>query len=332
MDFKQLGEFALIDLIKVDAIHNKDNVVIGIGDDAAALIPAPHQLQLVTTDMLVEMVHFDLSTTSAWQLGYKSIAVNLSDIAAMGGKPTHVVISIALPSYLSVDFVVSLYEGMKEICHEFGVNIVGGDTVASPNGLVINVTAMGEVDPKNLQRRSGASVGDLVVVTGALGDSGCGLELLQQGTWTEHEFFQPLVLRHVTPRPQVAAGAMLASFGSTSMNDISDGLASEVNEIAAASQVGIRIYAKMIPLSAEVCAAAGALGKDGLEYALYGGEDYQLVFTIPSQQLSLISQADLGIKLTVIGEVIEQRHGVLLVDEEGVELQLEPKGYDHFRQ
>jgi thiamine-monophosphate kinase len=330
MEIKQLGEFALIDLIKVGTIHNKENVVIGIGDDAAALIPAPHQLQLITTDMLVEMVHFDLSTTSAWQLGYKSIAVNLSDIAAMGGKPTHVVISIALPSYLSVDFVVSLYEGMKEICHEFGINIIGGDTVSSPNGLVINVTAMGEVDPKKLQRRSGAGVGELLVVTGTLGDSGCGLELLQQGKWTEHEFFQPLVTRHVTPRPQVTAGAMLASFGSTSMNDISDGLASEANEIARASHVGMRIYAKKIPLSSEVRAAALALGKDGLGYALYGGEDYQLAFTISPQQFSLLSQANLGIGLTVIGEVIEERHGVLLVDEDGTESLLEPKGYNHF--
>ena len=172
MQFKQLGEFALIDLIKQDTINNADSVMIGIGDDAAVLKPTDGNLQLVTTDMLVEKVHFDLSTSSAWQLGYKAIAVNLSDIAAMGGVPRQVVIAIALPQHLSVDFLVSLYDGIKEICREFGVNIVGGDTVSSPQGLVINVTALGEVEPDKLQRRSGASVGELVVVTGTLGDSG----------------------------------------------------------------------------------------------------------------------------------------------------------------
>jgi len=331
MELSQLGEFALIDLIKKDTICNKKNLVIGIGDDAAAFIPAPHQLQLITTDMLVENVHFDLRTTSARHLGYKSIAVNLSDIAAMGGLPTHVVISIALPKDLSVDFVIALYEGMKEICYEFGVNIVGGDTVSSPHGLVINVTAIGEVEPEKLQRRSGASVGELIVVTGTLGDSGCGLDLLLQGTWKDYDFYQPLVTRHVTPKPQVKAGSLLASYGATSMNDISDGLASEANEIARASKVGMIIYEKEIPLSPEVNSAALKLGKAGAHYALYGGEDYQLLFTILPEKFNLLSQAELGLTLTVIGEVKEQSHGVLLAAEDGTASLLEPKGYNHFR-
>ncbi len=330
MELKQLGEFALIDLIKRDTINNKKNVVVGIGDDAAAFIPAPHQLQLVTTDMLVEKVHFDLCTTSARQLGYKSIAVNLSDIAAMGGVPRHVVVSIALPSYLDVDFVVSLYEGMKEICHEFGVNIIGGDTVSSPHGLVINVTAMGEVEPEKMQRRSGASVGELLVVTGTLGNSGCGLDLLLRGKWEEYDFFQPLVTKHLVPKPQIRAGTMLASLGATSMNDISDGLASEANEIARASNVGMRIYRDKIPLSPEVRSAAFALGKEGIDYALYGGEDYQLVFTILPKDFESLFQADIGIDITVIGEVIEQSQGVQLVAKDGTASLLEPKGYNHF--
>lgn len=330
MELKQLGEFALIDLIKRDTINNKKNIAIGIGDDAAAFIPAPHQLQLVTTDMLVEKVHFDLCTTSARQLGYKSIAVNLSDIAAMGGVPRHVVVSIALPSYLDVDFVVSLYEGMKEICHEFGVNIVGGDTVSSPHGLVINVTAMGEVESEKVQRRSGASVGELLVVTGTLGNSGCGLDLLLQGKWEEYDFFQPLVTKHLVPKPQIRAGTMLASLGATSMNDISDGLASEANEIATASNVGMRIYRDKIPLSPEVRSAAFALGKEGVDYALYGGEDYQLVFTILPKDFESLSQADIGIDITVIGEVIEQSQGVQLVAKDGTTSLLKAKGYNHF--
>jgi thiamine-monophosphate kinase len=331
MELAQLGEFALIDLIKKDTIYNKKNVVLGIGDDAAVLIPTPHRLQLITTDMLVENVHFDLHTSSARQLGYKSIAVNVSDIAAMGGLPKHVVISIALPKNLSVDFVLSLYEGMKEICHEFGVNIVGGDTVASPQGLVINVTVMGEVEPEKLQRRSGASAGELIVVTGTLGDSGCGLDLLLQGVWKDYDFYQPLVMRHLTPKPQVKAGSQLASYGATSMNDISDGLASEANEIARASKVGMMIYEEKIPLSPEVNAAALKLGKTGAHYALYGGEDYQLLFTISPEKFTLLSEANLGLTLTVIGEVKEYNHGVILAAEDGTISLLEPKGYNHFR-
>jgi thiamine-monophosphate kinase len=331
MELTQLGEFALIDLIKKDTIYDKKNVVLGIGDDAAVFIPTPQQLQLITTDMLVESVHFDLRTSSARQLGYKSIAVNLSDIAAMGGLPKHVVISIALPKDLSVDFVLDLYEGMKEICHEFGVNIVGGDTVSSPRGLVINVTAMGEVEPEKLQRRSGASDGELIVVTGTLGDSGCGLDLLLQRGWEDYDFYQPLLTRHLTPKPQVKAGSLLAFYGTTSMNDISDGLASEANEIARASKVGMIIYKEKIPLSPEVNAAALKLGKAGVHYALYGGEDYQLLFTISPEKFKLLLKADPGLKLTVIGEVREHSHGVLLAAEDGTTSLLEPKGYNHFR-
>jgi thiamine-monophosphate kinase len=331
MELTQLGEFALIDLIKKDTVYNKENVVLGIGDDAAVLIPNPQQLQLITTDMLVENVHFDLRTSSARQLGYKAIAVNVSDIAAMGGLPKHVVISIALPKNLSVGFVLGLYEGMKEICQDFGVNIVGGDTVASPQGLVINVTVIGEVEPERLQRRSGANAGELIVVTGTLGDSGCGLDLLSQGVWEDYAFYQPLVMRHLTPMPQVKVGFRLASYGATSMNDISDGLASEANEIARASKVGMIIYEERIPLSPEVDAAALKLGKAGVHYALYGGEDYQLLFTISPEKFEKISQADLGVTLTVIGEVREERHGVLLAAKDGTTSLLEPKGYNHFR-
>ncbi|MBP2625765.1 MAG: thiamine-monophosphate kinase [Firmicutes bacterium] len=330
MQLEQLGEFALIDLIKRDTINKADSVMIGIGDDAAVLKSTPGRLQLVTTDMLVEKVHFDLSTSSAWQLGYKAIGVNLSDIAAMGGVPNHVVISIALPKHLPVDFVVSLYDGMKEICREFGVNIVGGDTVSSPHGLIINVTVLGEVEADKLQRRSGARVGELVVVTGTLGDSGCGLDLLMQGDWQIYSFASSLVSRHLVPKPQVLQGQMLATLGSTSMNDISDGLASEVNEIAHASNVGMRIYSSLIPLSPELQEAALLFGKTAVHYALYGGEDYQLVFTIAPEKFKVLAQVDIGTPLTVIGEVTERSEGILLVAEDGRTSVLEAKGYNHF--
>lgn len=331
MELKDVGEFGLIDLIKQDTINDAGTVVVGIGDDAAVLLPTPRQLQLVTTDMLVENIHFDLTTTTAMQLGYKAIAVNLSDIAAMGGTPRHALVSIALPQHTTVDFVLNLYNGMKEICREYGVNIVGGDTVASPGGLVINVAVTGEVEPANLARRSGAKAGDIVAVTNVLGNSSAGLALLSRGEWEEYDFSWPLVTAHLTPRPQVKTGQLLAAHGATSMDDVSDGLASELHEIAQASNVSLRVMGAQIPLSQEIREAAVILGKEPLDYALYGGEDFQLLFTMAPSQFELVNTIDPGAVLTKIGEVLPPGEGVLLVDEAGQTHKLEARGYNHFR-
>ncbi|MDR3566056.1 MAG: thiamine-phosphate kinase [Negativicutes bacterium] len=328
MKLKDVGEFGLIDLIKEDTIVDPTDVVVGIGDDAAVYAPSAGKYELLTTDMLVENVHFDLSKTSAWQLGYRAIAVNLSDIAAMGGRPRHAVVSIALPPHLTVDFVVDLYKGMKELCREFAVNIIGGDTVSSPHGLVINIGVVGEAEPENLLRRNGARPGDLVVVTGTLGDSACGLELLFRQGWEDFAFAWPLVTAHLTPRPQVAIGHTLAGFGATSADDISDGLASEAHELARASKVGLRLFADKIPLSPEIIKAGRHLGKKPLDYALFGGEDFQLVFTIAAAGFAALPQAEVG--FTAVGEVTVGQ-GVVLVDAAGVSSELEPKGYNHFR-
>lgn len=327
MKLKEIGEFGLIDLIKEGAIFDHAGVVAGIGDDAAVYLPETGLYQLLTTDMLVENVHFMFDKTTPQQLGYKSLAVNLSDIAAMGGRPRHAVISVGLPPRLPVEFVVALYDGMKEICREFAVNIVGGDTVASPHALVINAAVTGEVEPAGLLRRSGARPGDAVVVTGTLGDSACGLDLLRTSHWPEHEFAWPLVTAHLTPRPQVAVGLRLAGWGATSADDISDGLASEANELAKAGGVGIRVYANRIPLSPQLVKASAFLGRDPLAYALYGGEDYQLVFTIGRENLGRLD----GARLTVVGEVTEKGDGVVLVAADGKAEALKPHGYNHFR-
>ncbi|MGI6091921.1 MAG: thiamine-phosphate kinase [Veillonellaceae bacterium] len=332
MELKQVGEFGLIHLLKDNTIFDSSSVVIGIGDDTAVTLPTPRQLQLLTTDMLVEHVHFDLKTTTPWQLGYKAVAVNLSDIAAMGGIPKHAVISIAIPQQLDLEFIVGLYDGMKEICREFGVNIIGGDTVSSPHGLVINVTVVGEVEPTNLVRRSSAKVGDVIVITGTLGNSAAGLDLLTKGDWENYDFAWPLVTAHLTPRPQIKVGRAVAELGATSMNDISDGLASELNEIASASGVGMVIHEANIPLLSETIEAAGIFGKKAVDYALYGGEDFQLLFTIEPDKYKLLANLDLGIKVTAIGEVVEKDIGVLLIDSTGSQKHLEPRGYNHFRQ
>ncbi|WP_371380543.1 thiamine-phosphate kinase [Sporomusa aerivorans] len=331
-ELNKLGEFGLIDLIKEGTIHDTGSVVVGIGDDSAVLLPTPRQLQLLTTDMLVESVHFDLATTTPWQLGYKAIAVNLSDIAAMGGIPRHAVISVALPQSTPAEFVVNLYKGMKEICREYGVNIVGGDTVSSPQGIVINVTVAGEVEPANLVRRSGAQPGDIVAVTGWLGNSAAGLELLNVNDWEEFDFAWPLVTSHLTPQPQVKLGQLVAAAGATSMDDISDGLASEAHEIAKASNVGIKVYAEQIPLAPELKEAAQVLRKPVLEYALYGGEDFQLVFTMESSNFAALLAAYPDLPLAKVGEVVDASQGVSLVDKTGYAEALEARGYNHFRE
>ncbi|MDT8900024.1 thiamine-phosphate kinase [Anaeroselena agilis] len=327
MQLNEIGEFGLIDRIKEGALADPSDVVVGIGDDAAAYRPGPGLLQLITTDMLVESVHFLLDKTTPWQLGYKAIAVNLSDIAAMGGRPRQAVVSVGLPAHLSVEFVVELYDGMKEICREFAVNIIGGDTVSSPRGLVVNVAVTGEVAPARLLRRSGSRPGDLVVVTGTLGDSACGLDLLRLPGWDERAFAWPLVTAHLTPRPQVDTGLRLAPWGATSADDISDGLASEANEIAKAGGVGIRLYADRIPLSPELVEAAAIFGRQPLDYALFGGEDFELIFTIGPEHFDRITHRG---GLTVIGEVTRREDGVVLVTG-GAARPLEPRGYNHFR-
>jgi thiamine-monophosphate kinase len=329
MKLKEVGEFGLIDLIKEGAIVDNSNIIMGIGDDAAVYVPNQRHLQLLTTDMLVENIHFDLTKTSPWQLGYKAIAVNLSDIAAMGGRPRHAAVSLGLPPEVPVEFVTGLYDGMKEICKEFKVNIIGGDTVSSRLGLVINVAVVGEVEPASLLKRTGARPGDIVAVTGTLGSSACGLDLLFSQGWEDYDFAWPLVTAHLTPRPQLAIGQELAGWGATAADDISDGLASEANEVAGAGNVGLRIYAAKIPIAPGVFQAAKLLNKQPLDYALFGGEDYQLLFTMSAEAFAKLPKTK--VPVSVVGEVTPKDEGVMLVKADGSHQLLPPKGYNHFR-
>lgn len=329
MDIKELGEFGLIDMIREDTIFDETGVVLGIGDDAAAYAPSRGKLQLVATDMLVEGVHFDLRFTPPFELGYKALAVNLSDIAAMGGAPRQAVVAIAIPGRLDARFIAEFYRGMKALGRAHGVNIVGGDTAASPNGFVVNVTALGEVAPKHMLRRGGAKAGELVAVTGDLGDSSAGLLCLQRGE-TEAAFAKKLIQAHIMPRPRVEAGLALAPFAA-SADDISDGLSSEAMEIASASRVGLRLWAEKIPLSAELLAAARHFGKPALDFALYGGEDYQLLFTIAEDRYEALLARFPDTRFTVIGQTTDRENSVELVGADGEIVKLAPKGYNHFR-
>ena len=329
MELSQVGEFGLIDLLREGTIVDPRTVVKGIGDDCAVVRAAPGKAELLSCDMLVEDVHFSWASITPWQLGYKAVAVNLSDIAAMGGQPRHIVVSLGLPRHLAVEDVLDLYAGMKEICRVHGVNIVGGDTVSSPV-LVINIAIVGEAKLEQIVYRSGARPGDLLAVTGTLGDSACGLELLRRG-WEDLAGGWKLVLAHLAPQPKLAAGRALAAAGVSALDDISDGLASETNEIAAASGVGMRVQADLVPLSAELKAAAVMLGRDPLDFALFGGEDYQLLFTISPDRWSGLPEVLGGEAVTVIGQVTPAEEGVMIVYPDGKTAPLAPGGYNHFR-
>ena len=326
MKINEIGEFGLIDILKQNTINNKDNIIKGIGYDAAVFSVENNLLQLATTDMLVEGIHFNREFITAWQLGYKAIAVNFSDIAAMGGTPTNILISLAIPSDIDVDFMVQLYDGMKYLTKKFKANIIGGDTVASLQGLVINVTVLGTVPLPLVKYRSGAKNGDLVVVTGDLGSSAAGLEILLNKY--EQEQYEILVKKHLMPFPQLNYGEIIANYAN-SMNDISDGLASEANEISTASEVGIMLRENKMPVLKETKEVAKVFQKDVLDYVLFGGEDYQLVFTITPEKLTKL-QGELN-DLTIVGEVCSSFNGVKLERNDGTIIDIKSKGYNHFR-
>ena len=326
MKINEIGEFGLIDILKQNTINNKDNIIKGIGDDTAVFSVENNLLQLATTDMLVEGIHFNREFITAWQLGYKAIAVNFSDIAAMGGTPTNILISLAIPSDIDVDFMVQLYDGMKYLTKKFNANIIGGDTVASLQGLVINVTVLGTVPLPLVKYRSGAKNGDLVVVTGDLGSSAAGLEILLNKY--EQEQYEILVKKHLMPFPQLNYGEIIANYAN-SMNDISDGLASEANEISTASEVGIMLKENKMPVLKETKEVAKVFQKDVLDYVLFGGEDYQLVFTITPEKLTKL-QGELN-DLTIVGEVCSSFNGVKLERNDGTIIDIKSKGYNHFR-
>lgn len=328
MRLSAVGEFGLINIIKQNTINDHATVRCGIGDDAAVLKPTGNMLQLATTDMLVQDVHFSLATIGPWQLGYKALAVNISDIAAMGGLPRHALISVALPRAVSVAFVEQLYAGLKAIAAQYALNIVGGDTVSSPVGIVINVTVLGEAEQDRVIYRSGAREGDWLVVSGTLGDSAGGLHILREQL--DFAGGEPLVQAHLLPEPQVELGRLCARYQVHALNDISDGLASELHEICAASGCGAVIYQDRLPLSRELGTLAAFTGQAAADYALYGGEDYQLLFTARPETVQRMLQDNPKIKLTVVGETAAKETGVVLVDERGSSMPLLPGGYNHF--
>ena len=326
MKLSEVGEFGFINRIKEMSLCS-EGVILGIGDDAAITAMTPGMMLLSTSDLLAEGVHFDLAWTDPASLGRKSLAVNLSDIAAMGGIPRYALLSLAIPAELPLEFMESFMNGFLEQAQRHGVFLIGGDTSASKAGLVINVTLVGEQYPDRVATRSGACSGDIICVSGTLGDSALGLDLLKTGCSSGEP-----VKKHVDPVPQVELGILLAERRIPSaMIDISDGLHADLGHILESSSKGAKICIDDLPLSDnfKVCIAKNA--QNYYRFPLSGGEDYELLFTLPPSKLKDAEYAALiaGTSVTVIGEITEET-GLLLAFADGSSYDAEVHGYDHF--
>lgn len=334
MKLTNIGEFGLIGRLTENISYDRSRVIKGVGDDTAVLRAEDGRWVLFTTDMMVEGIHFSFNYCTARQVGKKALASNVSDIFAMGGLPTFAVVSIALPQDAAVDNVVEMYDGMKETAKVYNVNIVGGDTVKTPERLVVNVALLGEAEPGRVVYRSGARAGNSIFVTGPLGAAAAGLHLLQNPIPDcPPEAAGYCLKAHCEPAPNSSAGRILAGCGASAMEDVSDGLVSEMYQICGASGVGCRIRAADVPIDPRVRAVAGCAGIDPLEWALFGGEDYELVFTAQPQAEEEIRQAlvSAGICIRRVGEINPPGEGMSLIMPDGRITALPRGGHDHFK-
>jgi thiamine-monophosphate kinase len=306
-------------------------VLVGPGDDAAVVTAPSNGLLLLTCDMMVEGVHFRRDWTTPWQIGWKAMVQNLSDIAAMGGEPTHAVTSVSAPGDLTEEAIEEIARGLIDAAERYGASLVGGDLVGSPGPLVIDVALTGHIEEDLLLLRRGAQAGDAVLVTGTLGAAAAGLEAHRHGLTDDPAL--PRALRaHHEPRPRLAEGrAIAATRRATAMMDLSDGLAQDVPRLCAASQVGARLRASSIPVDESCVHLAGRLDLDALGLAAAGGEDYELLFTCPLDAVGDIAKSvedAAHAQVSVIGEIVGEGE-VTMIDPEGSALPL-GAGFDHF--
>ncbi len=335
MKLSQIGEFGLIGKINQQIItatnkhwKSSQELLLGIGDDAAVWKPR-NPFQIITTDALVEGVHFSLKTSTWNELGWKSVAVNLSDIAAMGGIPMYALVSLGLPKDILVENIQSFYKGMLAATKKFEVVIIGGDTVGSPL-VVVSVTLIGHASNEDgkVLTRSAAKPGDKVAVTGYLGASAAGLAMLNRGLRFPVKAAAELRRAHLLPNPRVIEGQKLVASGVKAGMDISDGLVGDLAHICEMSKVGALVNIDMLPVSPT---ANEYFGGKALEFALGGGEDYELLFTAPAR---VVQRAKISIDcpITVIGEITSEHPGkVAVVDSSGVVINLKKRGWDAFK-
>jgi len=311
-------------------------VVVGVGDDVAVLRTDGENYLLATCDIQVEGIHFLREIIGSYRLGRKAAAINLSDIAAMGGVPTYMLVSLAMPHQTEVSFIDELYRGLEDEVSAAGAEIVGGNMARLPDRFMIDILLLGWVRPDHLLLRSGARVGDQVCVTGVLGDSAAGLALLgAPQAQVAGETREQLLAAHLTPRPRLLEGRALAATGVvTAALDVSDGTLSDIGHICERSCVGVELWAERLPISQAARSAAQATGKDALDFALRGGEDYQLLFTVPQPTVGEVMDsvwAATGTPVTVIGQILPPSAGIQVVLSDGTRVPGGKGGWDHFR-
>lgn len=332
----ELGEFGLIEKLTSDIKINNSSTLLGIGDDAAVIKPEKDMLTLVSKDLLLEGVHFDMMYTPLKHLGYKAAVVNFSDIAAMNGKPKQLLVGIGIGAKFSVEAIEEIYVGIKKACEVYGVDFIGGDTTSSASGLVISATIIGEVKKNKIVYRKGAKPNDLICVSGDLGGAYLGLLILErekkafeanpniQPELSEHDY---LLQRQLKPEARVDIVDLLAknNISPTSMIDISDGLASDVMHICKASNTGCVISEEKIPMDQSTFDLAKEFNIVPSVTALNGGEDYELLFTVKQSDYEKIKTLE---DITVIGYMTDASEGERLITNDNLSIELKAQGWD----
>ena len=348
MEIKELGEFGLIGHLTKDIKLKNESTKKGVGDDCAVMHYGDKET-LVSTDMLMEGVHFDLTYVDMKHLGYKSAMVNISDIFAMGGTPRQMTVSIALSKRFKVEDIEDFYEGLRMACDKWNVDIVGGDTTSSLTGLAISITVLGDADKEDVIYRSGAKDTDLICVSGNLGAAYCGLQLLEREKSVYYMQLQEarkknkdavvdsqpdfsgreyLLERQLQPeaRGDILKTLRQAGVRPTSMIDISDGLSSEIMHICKESNTGCRLFEKEIPIDYQTAVMAEEMNMNLSTCALNGGEDYELLFTCPIGDYEKVKELD---DIRIIGHITKKELGTLLVTRDGQEFPLKAQGWQH---
>jgi len=336
-DINELGEFGLIKHLTANFKIKNDYSVKGVGDDAAVL-DAKGKQTLISTDLLLEGIHFDLAYVPLMHLGYKAVQVNLSDIYAMNGKASQITVSLGLSSKFPLEAVEELYKGIELACNKYNIDLIGGDTSSSKQGLVISITSIGYADADKVTYRNGAQENDLLCVSGDLGGAYLGLQILEREKliYLENPQIQPdlegkdyIIERQLKPEARMDIVALLEDMNikPTSMIDVSDGLASEILHLAEQSDKGITIYEEKIPLDPMTYETARELGLDPTVCALSGGEDYELLFTISQEDYKKLKH---DVDITVIGHVTDKNSGCKMVSKSEKVHELKAQGWNAF--
>lgn len=338
-EISTLGEFGLIDHLTKNFVIKNDSTLRGVGDDCAVMSYGDHRT-LITTDLLLEGIHFDLRYVPLKHLGYKSVVVNLSDIYAMNGTPRQITVSLGISKRFTLEHIEELYSGIRLACEEYGVDLVGGDTSASVTGLIISITAIGEADEADIIYRNGARDTDLICVSGDLGAAYMGLQLLERerqvAEGVKDDSFQPdfagkeyLLERQLKPEARRDVIAELRELGirPTAMMDVSDGLSSELLHICKASGVGCRVYEDRIPIDYQTAIQAEEFNMNLVTAAMNGGEDYELLFTVPLTDHEKVAQMKTA---KLIGRITKPELGAYLVSRDYQELEIRAQGWNAF--